>query len=137
MQTKEVARILRSTADILDHYEGKNLDSALNEILSLIKKNSKSQRVEVKKVSMERNTSDGAIGDFQHIIDILSKKQGKEIEEYLTNDKFLNTKKSLLALAKEMSIACSSRQTKDVIKHSIIKYFERQKMDYLIRIERQ
>ena len=136
MKTKEVARILRTTADILDHYEGKSLDSALNEILSLIKKNSECQIVEAKKISVKRDTPDETI-DFQHIIDILSKKKGKEIEAYITNDKLLNTKKSLLALAKEMSIACSTRQTKDVIKHSIIKYFERQKMDYLIRIERQ
>ena len=111
MKTKEVARILRTAADILDHYEGKSLDSALNEILALIKINSESQIVEAKKISMKRNTPDETI-EFQHIIDILSKKNGKEIEAYLTNDKILNTKKSLLALAKEMSIACSPDKQK-------------------------
>lgn len=42
----------------------------------------------------------------------------------------------LLAIAKEMSIVSSNRQTIAALKHSIVKYFERQNMDQLIRFDR-
>lgn len=135
MQSKELASILRRTADILDHYEEKNLDEVLKEILFLVKKNSESQKITPKKNLVESTKSVEVI-DYCKIITVLNQMNGKEINEYLENEKLLKTKKALLALAKEMSIASSTRQTKEVIKHSIIKYFERQRMDDLIRIER-
>ncbi|QFF98035.1 hypothetical protein PB01_03935 [Psychrobacillus glaciei] len=135
MQSKELANMLRKTADILVHFEGKNLDEALYEILSLVNKNSRSRTEVVNQKPVERNNSNEDI-DWQNIITILKQKNGKEIEEYLNCEKILKPKKALLELAKEMSVASSTRQTKEVIKHSIIKYFERQKMDDIIRIER-
>lgn len=134
MQTKELASILRKTADLLDYYEEKDLDKALDDILFLVKKNSKSQTIVIKKEAVQPNNSDDI--DYQNIITILRQKNGKEIDDYLNNEKVLKTKKALLGLAKEMSIASSTRQTKEVIKHSIIKYFERQNIDDIIRIDR-
>lgn len=135
MHTKEVASILRKTAEILDQFEEKDLDKALGEILLIVKKNSDPQTIDDKKESFEPNNRDDDI-DYQNIITILRQKNGKEIEDYLNNEKVLKTKKALLGLAKAMSIASSTRQTKEVLKHSMIKYFERQKMDDIIRIGR-
>ncbi|MFC5604755.1 hypothetical protein [Sporosarcina koreensis] len=130
MKSKELASLLRKTADILDCFEGQKFDEALDAILQLVKQNSTFQK-EVTK----RKKDDETI-DYTNIITNMYQMSGEELNVYLSTNNALKTKKSLLALAKELSLSTSTRQTKDVIQHSIIKYFERRKMDDFIRTER-
>lgn len=135
MESKELADLLRSAADILDHYKGKKMDEVVHELLLLVKSNNTSQ----KEVSKNHMTSCEVVEvgvDYSTIILKLNQMSGKEITAFLNEDKTMKTKKDLLAFAKALSLSSSTRQTKEVIKHSIVKYFERRKMDDLIRVER-
>ncbi|MCM3636582.1 hypothetical protein M3152_02530 [Sporosarcina luteola] len=135
MKSKELARLFRKTAVILDYFEEQEIEEAMDAILRLVKQNSASQKEATAKIVVERKKDEETI-DFSNLITDMYQMSGEELNDYLSTNKDLKTKKNLLAFAKELSISTSTRQTKDVIKHSIIKYFERRKMDDFIRTER-
>lgn len=137
MKARELATILRKTANILEFYEDNEVNEALDQILLLVKQNSKTTKKDINKgKKVQKQVIEESI-DIQGIINTLQQMDNKELEHYLNNEKLFQSRESLLKIAKEMSIVSSNRQTIAALKHSIIKYFERQNMDHIIRIDRK
>jgi hypothetical protein len=136
MKAGEIANLLRKTADILDYYEDNEMLDVLDNILFLVKENSKETKKNSEKERKSSKKDSEEIIDKQQIISAISQMDKNELEYYLNNDKIFQSREVLLAIAKEMSIVSSNRQTIAALKHSIVKYFERQNMDQLIRFDR-
>ncbi|PEM44307.1 hypothetical protein [Bacillus toyonensis] len=136
MKARELAILLRKTANILDFYEDSEVSEVLDQILLLVKQNSKATKKNInKEQKVQRQDVEESI-DIHGIISTLHRMDSKELEDYLNKEKIFQSRESLLRLAKEMSIVSSNRQTIAALKHSIIKYFERQKLDHIIRVDR-
>lgn len=131
MNAKELSLILKKVSDILSLYNDKPIEYVLDDINKILKNEKKENAL--KRVE---NYNETDIEITEGLIQSLEKMNSEELAKYLQKDSKFKNKKSLLKLAKALSITTSSRNSLITLSHSIVKYFERQKMDKFIREDR-
>jgi hypothetical protein len=128
MKAKEFASLLRKVSEVLDNFDEEPIESVLDEIVKF----SKSRKVKVNPKQSKVQVSNQNNEDFHLLIEEIRNLQQKKVSDFIKNSPSLKSKPQLLALAKELSIATSSRSTKESLIYAIIKYFERDKLDEII-----
>lgn len=128
MNAKKLATILDKMSIILKNYENEDVEVALDDIIKLLNAQKK-ETIEIKKDIEYDSENNNDIKFF------VSKLEGANSEQImlLLEDK---PKKFLLEIAKTLSLTSSTRQSKATLQHSINKFYERRKIDEIIRNER-
>ncbi|KAB2951075.1 hypothetical protein F9B85_13500 [Heliorestis acidaminivorans] len=133
MNTSEVSKILRKTADILDLFGDIPLQEALDDIYRTIDRKKSNTKKEIRAKEEEANNS---ILITDELILQMSEMKNDELSNFLKNHKIFNSKSGLLSLAEKLSLQLSARNNIETLAHSILKHFERLRLDTMIQNER-
>ncbi|WP_342546653.1 hypothetical protein [Lysinibacillus sp. FSL K6-4013] len=125
MKASELSSITLKISKILKVYGETEIEDVLDDILQLVENNRKENNKNI-------ITKEELPFETQMIIENLKNMRISEIEMYLSNQ----PKKILLEIADQLYISTNSRQTIKNLIYSISKYFERNKIDHMIRVDR-
>lgn len=132
MKANQVAKILRQLSDILSMFGDEPLSDALTEIQHLVDFNKeKSGRNNPERQSVEEN-----LIIEPELISRMSQMSNDELKDFLKSSDVFKSKKALMKLANALSLSVSTRGNIDSLIHTILKYFERQRLDTIIRNDR-
>lgn len=131
MDAKELSTILNTASQILSLYGNTPIDEALEDILKIARIEKK-----VKSNNITKNKTEVDVEITDILIKRMSEMSSEELNKFLQGDERFQTRGALLKLAKTLSITTSTRNNVPTLSHSIIKFFERQKMDKFIREDR-
>lgn len=125
LKASELSSITLKISKILKVYGETEIEDVLDDILQLVENNRKENNKNI-------ITKEELPFETQMIIENLKNMRISEIEMYLSNQ----PKKILLEIADQLYISTNSRQTIKNLIYSISKYFERNKIDHMIRVDR-
>ncbi|QHW31468.1 hypothetical protein GZH47_11855 [Paenibacillus rhizovicinus] len=129
MDSIKLSKIFRKASDILALYDNVPVDIVLDDIYRII-------RAEKLTKTNEPTNDQESIVISDELINRMSTMNSEELTMFLQESEDFQSKKAILNLAKMLSITTSSRNNYSALSHSIVKYFERQRMDKLIREDR-
>ena len=133
MKSSDLSLILNRFAEILSLYGDVPIEEAFEKIIIACKNDV---------LKTKTNKSDSKIkADYtttitDEFIETLHKSNNEELNEFFKSTKELKTKKGLLLLADKLSINVAKRSTVDNLKHYILSYFDRLRMDNTIKNDR-
>ncbi|GGA46894.1 hypothetical protein [Paenibacillus physcomitrellae] len=131
MEAKELSVILSKMSAILSLYDDVAIEEALDDIYKMVRAN---KREKSGNITKNENEVDFSISE--ELISMMSKMSSEELTKYLQENEQFQSKGAILKLARTLSITTSTRNNVPTLSHSIVKFFERQKMDKLIREDR-
>jgi len=134
INANEVSIIMEKCAKILALYEDTPIIQALDNIYSACKKEI-SQNKKSKTEKKSKLNYDLVIND--EFINSLYKMNSTNLPDIFDSVDELKTKDGLLFLANKLSLDTSKRSTIDNLKHYILSYFERLRMDDTLKNDRK
>ncbi|MBT2289493.1 hypothetical protein J7E73_10185 [Paenibacillus albidus] len=129
MNAKNLSNLFKKASEILALYDDSPIEDVLDDIYNIVRNDKKSK-------PRKRNNNDLDIVITNDLIQEMTRLNSEELAKFLKESEIFQSKKALVQLAKELSITTSDRNNSNTLSHSIIKFFERQKLDKFIREDR-
>ena len=131
MRAKKLAQILNKCSNILEIFGDMEVETALEEIFSACIKVKSEKGAHIKT----------EIPDYHIIINddyikMLASLNRTDLDEKLRTEDVLKNKNALLYLASQLGISSTKRQSVENLRYYILSYFERNRMDEIIKNNR-
>lgn len=131
MKVVKFVRILNRCSDILELFGDLDVETALEEIY-----NTCAKAKSVEEVCIKEELPDYHVVINSEYIKMLASLSRKDLDEKLQSEDILKSKSALLYLASQLGISSSKRQSMDNLRYYISSYFERNRMDEMIKNSR-
>lgn len=136
MKTSEISSLLRKASKILDLFGDIPLGDALDKIYD-ITKNNVGELENYNKSKKDTTTLDLSTVINDDLIESMSRMNGDELNDFLQSSHIFKSKESFRYLADKLSLTSSKRHNIETLKHFIITYFERGRMDDILKNDRK
>lgn len=136
MKTSDVSSLLRKASKILDLFGNIPLEDSLDKIYTTIKDNV-GELENGNKSKKDTTTLDLSSVINDNLIDNMSRMNGDELINFLQSSHIFKSKESFRYLADKLSLTNSKRHNIETLKHFIITYFERGRMDDILKNDRK
>lgn len=131
MRAKKLAQILNKCSNILEIYGDMEVETALEEIFSACNKTKSEEGTHIK-----AEIPDYHIMINDDYIKMLASLNRTDLDEKLRTEDVLKSKNALLYLASQLGISSTKRQSVENLRYYILSYFERNRMDEIIKNNR-
>lgn len=131
MKAGKLARILNKCSSILELFGDVDIETALDEISDICTE-AKNQKGKIQKAE----TPDYHTIINDEYIKMLSGLNRTDLDKKLLSEDILKNKGALLYLADQLGIASPKRQSMENLRYYISSYFERARMDEIIKNDR-
>lgn len=131
MRAKKLAQILNKCSNILEIYGDMEVETALEEIFSACNKTKREEGTHIK-----AEIPDYHIMINDDYIKMLASLNRTDLDEKLRTEDVLKSKNALLYLASQLGISSTKRQSMENLRYYILSYFERNRMDEIIKNNR-
>jgi len=136
MKTSDVSNLLRKASKILNLFGDIPLEDALDKIYAITKDNV-GELENDNKLKKYTTTLDLSAVINDDLIENMSRMNGDELADFLQSSHIFKSKESFRYLADKLSLTSSKRHNIETLKHFIITYFERGRMDDILRNDRK
>lgn len=131
MRAKKLAQILNKCSIILEIFGDMEVEAALEEIFSACIKVKNEEGTHIK-----AEIPDYHIMINDDYIKMLASLNRTDLDEKLRTEDVLKNKNALLYLASQLGISSTKRQSMENLRFYILSYFERNRMDEIIKNNR-
>lgn len=135
MNTSEISLILKKCTEILELFGDIPLTDALEKLYDIAQisvlgvEEQKKEKKDISDVDIICTINDG-------LIERMSKMDSNELSAFLRDSDTFKSKAALLYLAEKLSITSSKRHNIETLNHFIVTYFERGRMNDIIKNKR-
>ncbi|WP_312942706.1 hypothetical protein [Oscillibacter sp.] len=134
MKSSEIVIILKKCAKILELFDDIPLTEALDKLYSLAQKNTKIDLRTEEQNGTAKIEKTCTIDDA--LIEQMAGMNSEELLLFLQDTTAFKSKAELMNLAEKLSITSSKRHNIETLRHFIVTYFERGRMDQIFKNER-